>query len=167
MIYVTPASRLESIVEQTDARHLISLMTEGALFTRPAEIPEENHLHLTMHDISEPREGMTPPDAHHLASILQFTHRWTRDAPLVVNCYAGISRSTAAAFVLWCAFQPERNESELAQILRSKSPSATPNSLIVRLGDEALGRDGRMTEAIAEIGRGQEAFEGSPFCLDI
>ncbi len=167
MIHVTPASRLEAVLEQTDARHLITLLTDGSSFVRPAGIGEENHLHLVMNDISEPRAGMIPPNALHVAELLQFTRSWTRDTPLVINCYAGISRSTAAAYVVCCALQPQRDEVALAQTLRAKSPSATPNSLIVRLGDEALGRDGRMTDAIAAIGRGEEAFEGSSFFLEI
>jgi predicted protein tyrosine phosphatase len=35
------------------------------------------------------------------------------------------------------------------------------------LADQALGRGGRMTAAIEEIGRGVTAFEGDPFRLDV
>lgn len=38
--------------------------------------------------------------------------------------------------------------------------AATPNPLMVRLADEALGRSGRMARAVAGIGRGADAFEG-------
>ncbi len=92
---------------------------------------------------------------------------WDRRSALVINCYAGISRSTAAAYVICCALQPDRDESDLAQLLREKSPSATPNSLIVSHGDRLLDRDKRMERSIAEIGRGAEAFEGEPFCLEL
>jgi predicted protein tyrosine phosphatase len=84
-----------------------------------------------------------------------------------VHCYAGISRSTAAAFVAVCALVPDRDEEEIAYDLRQRSPSATPNRLIVEIADRMLGRDGRMARAIASIGRGEDAFEGTPFVLDL
>jgi predicted protein tyrosine phosphatase len=84
-----------------------------------------------------------------------------------VHCYAGISRSTAAAYVIAAALQPERDESELARELRTRSPTATPNPLIVAHADKLLGREGRMVSAIRAIGRGKEAFEGTPFMLDL
>jgi predicted protein tyrosine phosphatase len=37
----------------------------------------------------------------------------------------------------------------------------------VALADDALGRRGRMKEAIAKIGRGQECSEGEPFTLEL
>jgi predicted protein tyrosine phosphatase len=99
--------------------------------------------------------------------FLAFLSAWDRTRPLVLHCYAGISRSTAAAYIAACALHPDRDEAELAQRLRRLSPSATPNRRLVAVADEVLGRDGRMVAAIAAIGRGADAFEGEPFCLAI
>ncbi|MEZ5812636.1 MAG: protein tyrosine phosphatase [Rhizobiaceae bacterium] len=167
MIHVTPLSRLDDVVRSSGASHLVSLLTAGSAFTRPREIAAERHLHLTMHDIVAPIPGHTPPGAGHVATLLDFASSWDRSRPLVINCYAGISRSTAAAYVIACALAPERGEAALAVTLRQKSPSATPNPLIVSLGDAALGRDGRMSAAVAAIGRGADAYEGEPFSLEI
>jgi predicted protein tyrosine phosphatase len=57
------------------------------------------------------------------------------------------------------------DEEELALELRRASPSATPNRLIVSLADDILGRQGRMVKAVEKIGRGADAFEGTPFIL--
>lgn len=159
-------SKLDVVVRQSGASRLITLLTEGNEFQRPAEIDQDKHLHLTMHDISGPRAGMTPPAAHHVRLLLEFAAQGNRAEPLVINCFAGISRSTAAAFVIWCARSPDRDETEMAELLREKSPSATPNPLIISLGDKILGRQGRMSAAISAIGRGEDAFEGQPFFLD-
>ncbi len=51
--------------------------------------------------------------------------------------------------------------------MRAASPTATPNGRLVALADMALGRKGRMTGAIAAIGRGEECFEGTPFTLEL
>ena len=167
MIHVTPLSRLGEVVRGSGATHLVTLLSEGNDFTRPAEIGEECHLRLTMHDIVEPRSGMTAPEEHHVEALLEFAERWDRAAPMVVNCHAGISRSTAAAYVICCALRPDRDERAMARILRTGSPSATPNALIVELGDRLLSRRGRMAAAIEEIGRGADAFEGVSFRLEL
>ena len=85
----------------------------------------------------------------------------------MINCYAGISRSTASAYIIAAALAPKRDEAELAKTLRWLSPSATPNIRLVTLADAMLGRQGRMVEAIKAIGRGADAFEGVPFALPI
>ena len=92
---------------------------------------------------------------------------WDRSAPLIVNCYAGISRSTAGAYIIAAALAPKRDELELAETLRRLSPSATPNPRLIALADAMLWRDGRMIAAIASIGRGADAFEGTPFAFSI
>jgi predicted protein tyrosine phosphatase len=92
---------------------------------------------------------------------------WDRGSPLVVHCFAGISRSTAAAFVSVCALNPDREELAVARALRDASSTACPNLRIVALADAVLGRGGRMVAAIDAIGRGGYATEGVPFRLDL
>lgn len=165
MIVVCPLSKVEETVARTGAERLLSLLAAGTEMTRPAAIAPGNHLHLVMHDIAEAREGMTMPGEEHVRALLAFARGWERSRPLVVNCYAGISRSTASAYIIAAALSPRRDETELALTLRALSPSATPNPRLVAVADALLGRQGRMVEAIRSIGRGADAFEGVPFEL--
>ena len=167
MIYVCPLSRVEETVNKTGAERLLSLLAAGTEMTRPAAIMAGNHLHLAMHDIAEVQEGMTLPGEKHVRELLDFAQDWNRARPLVVHCYAGISRSTASAFIIAAALSPKRDEQELALTLRSLSPSATPNPRLVAIADGLLGRRGRMVRAIEGIGRGADAFEGVPFGLRV
>ncbi|ADH91215.1 conserved hypothetical protein [Ancylobacter novellus DSM 506] len=167
MIHVCPLSRLEETVVRTRAAHILSVINLGTPVVRPTGISEENHLFVGMNDIVAPQEGLIHPAAEHVDAILGFARRWPRSAPLVVHCYAGISRSTASAYIAACALAPERDEAEIALALRAASPVATPNALIVSLADAALGRNGRMVAAIAAIGRGADAFENEPFELSL
>ncbi|MEP9388528.1 tyrosine phosphatase family protein [Mesorhizobium sp. KR9-304] len=167
MIWVCPLSKVEATVTSTQADRLLSLLAPGTMMTRPAMIAEHNHLWLSLHDIAEPQENMTLPGRLHMKALLDFAESWDRAKPLVVNCYAGISRSTASAYIIAAALQPSRDEQELAQTLRMASPSATPNPRLIALADAMLDRRGRMVEAIRSIGRGAEAFEGVPFSLEI
>jgi predicted protein tyrosine phosphatase len=167
IIHVCPLSRVEETVTRTGARRLLSLLAAGTEMTRPAAIKADDHLHLSMHDIAEAQEGMTLPGEAHVLKVLDFAETWDRARPLVVNCYAGISRSTASAYIIAAALSPRRDEEELAQRLRALSPSATPNPRLVAVADAILGRNGRMVRAIQAIGRGADAFEGVPFGLSL
>ena len=167
MIHVCSLARLHETVASTGARHVVSLLGREDNVTRPADIAPENHLWLQLHDISAPLEGFVLPDREHVAQLIDFVRRWRRDAPLVVHCYAGISRSTAAAFVSVCVLDPQRRETAIAAALRRASPTATPNSRIVALADAILGRKGRMIRAAEAIGAGIVAAEAEPFRLDI
>jgi len=167
MIYVCPLSKVGETVNATGAVRLISLLAAGTEMTRPETISQQHHLLLSMHDIAEERDGMTLPGEAHIQSLLDFAGKWDRSRPLVVNCYAGISRSTASAYIIAAAHSPKRDEAELANTLRAVSPSATPNPRLIAVADQILGRSGRMIEAIAAIGRGEDAFEGAPFALRI
>lgn len=163
MIHVCPLSRLDATVTRTGASHVLTVINIGTPVVRPAAIRAEDHLFVGFNDITAPQEGLVHPAAEHVEAILGFARRWPRRAPLVVHCFAGISRSTASAFIAACALAPERDEAEIAQALRLASPSATPNAMLVSLADAALGRQGRMSAAIAAIGRGRDAMEGEPF----
>lgn len=164
-IIVCPLSKVEQTVRTAGAARLLSLLSAGTDMARPASILPQNHLHLVMHDIAMAQEGMTEPGKIHVRRLLEFAEGWDRTAPLVVNCYAGISRSTASAYIIAAALAPRRDEEELARTLRLLSPSATPNPRLVAVADDILGRDGRMVGAIRGIGRGADAFEGVPFAL--
>lgn len=165
-LYVCPLSRLPETLAASGARHLVTLATLGSpglAIERPAGIAPEHHLRVGFSDIVAPMEGHLPPGEAHVRAVLDFASAWDRRHPLVLHCYAGISRSTAAAYAVACALAPERDAAELAQALRRLAPSATPNRLFVAIADRLLGRDGRMSAGIAVIGRGAEAFEGTPF----
>jgi len=100
-----------------------------------------------------------------MQEILDFA-RDGRDHEMLIHCWAGISRSSAAAYVIACDRNPGF-ERDIADELRRRAPSVTPNRLMVVLADDLLDRNGRMTEAINRIGRGADAFEGEPYQLPL
>ena len=166
MIWVCPLSKVDVTVRSTQADRLLSLLAPGTAMTRPAAIAEANHLFLSLHDIAEPQEGMTLPGEAHMRTLLDFAESWNRAKPLVVNCYAGISRSTASAYIIAAALRPRATSVSLQR--RSAwlaERDAEPR--LIALADAMLGRRGRMIEAVQSIGRGADAFEGVPFALDL
>ncbi len=162
-LHVCSLSRLEATVARTGASHVATLINAGTPVPRPSSISPENHLFLGFNDIVEPTDGLIPVTSIDVARFIDFVRRWDRTNPMVVHCWAGISRSTAGAYVAACSLMPKRDEEELATLLRRLSPSATPNLRLVRIADGILGRQGRMAAAIEAIGRGADAYEGTPF----
>jgi predicted protein tyrosine phosphatase len=167
MIHVCSLARLHATVDETRARHIVTLLRRTDVVTRPAHIMAENHLILSVDDIPAAMDGMIVPAQEHVERLIEFATRWDRSAPMVVHCYAGISRSTAAAFTAACALNPERSELEIAQAIRGASRTAQPNAAIVSIADTLLKRDGRMIRAVEAIGPAHFAEEGVPFRLDL
>ncbi|WP_182085645.1 tyrosine protein phosphatase [Aureimonas sp. ME7] len=166
-LVVSSLADLHATVAEHGAGDVVTLINADTAVERPPSIGAERHLFLGMNDIAAPAEGLTHPGSHHLDQLLEFGRRWNREKPLAVHCWAGISRSTAAAYILAIAINPELDEEALAQELRRRAPSATPNPLLIQLADEKLGRGGRMVAAIQRIGRGADAFAGTPFVLPL
>lgn len=167
MIYVCSMTSVAETVARAGATRLVTLLNEGTPFERPHAIDRTNHLFLSLNDIVQEETGLVAPAPDHVETLLAFVREWDRATPLVINCFAGISRSTAAAYITAAALAPARDEAELAQALRRRSPSATPNARLVHHADAILGRKGRMIAAIEAIGRGADAYEGAPFSLGI
>ena len=146
---------------------MVTLIKDISLVRRPDNIAADNHLLLDMDDIVTEIDGYVPPNEAHVEKLIDFVTRWYRTAPIVVHCYAGISRSTAGAFITACALNPKRDETVIAKCIRDSSPTAIPNMRLVTLADKVLGRQGRMVKAVAAIGRGADAFEGRPFTVRV
>jgi len=167
MIHVCSLARLYETVQETGSRHVITLLKDTDRVQWPQAIAPANHLILGMDDIAMPMDGYVIPADEHVTRLITFVRGWDRATPLVVHCFAGISRSTAGAYVAACALNPGRNEMVIARELRRASATASPNLRIVSLADRMLGRDGRMVAAIDSIGRGEMAYEANPFRLDL
>jgi len=154
-------------VEAIGASHVVTLINVTTAVERPPSIAPDRHLFIGVSDIVETQDGHILPGEDHVRCLLAFAGTWDQQRPMLIHCWAGISRSTAAAFITLCSLRPERNEAALALALREASPSATPNARLVAVADDILGRNGRMVDAIAAIGRGADAFEGTPFHLKV
>ncbi len=165
MLYVCSLAKLPSVVADVKASHLVSVINPDMPVERPMQIEPENHLFLGMNDIAMAMPGFEMGTRDQVQHLINFVKEWDRKAPMVVHCWAGVSRSTASAFIAACTLRPDLSERKLADGLREASPSATPNRLLVSLADEILGRNGRMSAAIERIGRGANCFEGNVFAM--
>ena len=166
MIHVSPLSALNSVTARLQSYDLLTLLSPDYPQIDWTDFACERHLRLAFHDIVEPMPGLTAPDRDLMQAVLDFGRNSEHPRALLIHCWAGISRSSAAAYAMACDRNPGF-ERDIAIELRRRSPSATPNRLMVRLADDLLERCGRMVEAIDGIGRGAEAREGEPYALPL
>lgn len=131
--------------------HMVSLLGDDAFPETPAGIRPERHLQLRFHDIDLPMEGYNPPQLHHVERLIEFGRAWRDEASAIVHCFAGVSRSTAAALTLVAIRNPGR-EAEAARLLRQRAPHAKPNRRMIGFADQALGLGGRLIEAVEAMG---------------
>src|SRR5262245_9909104 len=127
MLHVCSLADLPETVRVTGASHILTVMANVDQVQRPASVLEANHLRVSMDDITEDIGGLAAPADHHSERVLNSVRGGDRGAPMVVHCYAGISRSTASAFAAACMLNPHRDEVEIARQSRARSPIASPN----------------------------------------
>jgi predicted protein tyrosine phosphatase len=163
-LIVCSLRRLPEVVAARAPSHLITLLAPETLAETTIAAPQ-NYLAIGVHDIPHPQPGMVAPSPETIEQIVAFGRTWDERAPMVVHCFAGLSRSTATAFVLACERNPGVDERTIARALRRASPFAAPNPRIVALADDMLGRQGRMLEALEAMGEAEPTSEGEPFEL--
>lgn len=165
LLAVAPMRHIERVIGETGATHLVSVLNAHLLPATPAAIDPARHLKLAVSDHVESDGGSRHPLADSIERLLAFADRWDRHQPLLVHCFSGLNRSTAATYILLCAMNPATPETLIAHHLRQASDTAAPNRIMVAVGDQLLGRGGRMAAALDAIGGGSPAAEGKPFLL--
>lgn len=142
--------------------HVISILDPDEDRDDPLEFPESIRvLSLRFYDFHAmgglvgkalTRQGRNEhPSVDHAESIIQFGRGIPHGSRVLTHCWAGVSRSTAAGFVLACLHMTADQAMDLILGLR---PGAIPNRLIVRFADKILGAGGRMVAAIDDQRRG-------------
>ena len=114
------------------------------------------HFRFEFHDVLDP-EGETglgglsvrPPSYDDVERLIEDVAPQLYEADFVYcHCNAGVSRSTATAFILRCRWLgPGWEEHALAEVIEDRQ-QALPNQLMVRYADEHLGRSGEMIEVV-------------------
>lgn len=151
-LLVAPLSSLEDAIATHAPSHLVSLLSPEHMIETPGGFPAARHLKLGVNDIVDPSAGTAPPLRDHIDALLEFSRDWDMRQPLLIHCWAGISRSMASAFTILCDRLGPGREIEIARAMRQRAPHAQPNRLLVSHADAVLGRGGKMISALNTMG---------------
>jgi predicted protein tyrosine phosphatase len=166
-LIISPLAEVEELLRRHRPSHVVTILAPTDFVPDWSEANPHERLVLQFHDIDMDIPGFVAPDEAAIARLLSFAESWAAADTLLVHCWAGVSRSTAAGFIIACARSGPGREHQIAQKLRAAAPFATPNPMMVRLADTVLGRGGAMCDAIAEIGHGAQAVLGQSFVLPL
>lgn len=164
-IWVSSLFDARDVARRVRPSRAVSLLSPGDDFPALGGLERERHHCVRIHDIVEEIDGHVCPTAAHVADVIAFLRGHDPDDALLIHCFAGISRSTAAAFIAACLHNPETDETEIARAIRDASQTAFPNPRLVGFADEIMSRQGRMSKAVAGMGRGVVAAEARPFSI--
>ena len=159
-IAVCGMEELPRVAPDFGPTHAVTLLDPSNARPPIAGLDDERHLFLGVHDIAAPRPDQEHPQDHHVAALLAFGERLrpaveSAEVRVLIHCWAGVSRSTAAAYTLACQLT-EMTERDALLSIQSLRGQMWPNELIVALADDALGRRGRMRRALEDWRRDQE-----------
>ena len=90
-------------------------------------------------------EGATEEDVQRIIQLAEELQ--SENGKVLIHCEAGVSRSTAAALIMYACWLGQGREQEAMERVIAQRPYAIPNRRMVRLADSLLQLDGRLVQA--------------------
>ena len=156
MIIVCSLKDLNTVCESVNPSHVISVIDPGYAPETPPGV--SNHLKLGFDDIIEvnPKNQIfrlntdeipqLPPNQDHINSIKKFSETWSKESPIVIHCWCGVSRSMATATYLLCRNNRSTIENNIKYI-RKVAPHANPNKLLIKLFENKLNLENEISSS--------------------
>ena len=163
-LYVCSLAEMPGHVAALHPDRLITLLQEEWQPPTPLRFDPAHHHRVVVNDITEPMPDQILPTREHVEGLVDFLEA-SREVSLLIHCYAGVSRSTAAALIAMVLHAPGR-ERDAARALRAAAAYAQPNRLILQHADDILGRRGGLLAALASMGPAEPVTE-APGLLEL
>lgn len=151
-IVVTDVSKVAYNVRYNGITHVLTLLRgrEHNDVVMPQDFPRQNWLSLDMDDVINPTVEFAPT-REQVQTILEWGRNLPHNAKVLVHCYAGVSRSTAAALALKIQHIGNDKIPEAINWIFEHRPQACPNPVITKYADEILNCGGDFHDAAEEL----------------
>ncbi|MBY0526249.1 MAG: hypothetical protein K2R98_22845 [Gemmataceae bacterium] len=127
------ATAQQFLADRPEEFHCLVITDPGYPFPEEIRGWSKDILHLSFHDACFPADCFDLADLAAVRTAITWAEG--RDK-LLVACHAGISRSSAFAYVIGCLDRQPEQALEIIDAARHR-----PNDLVVKLGSKALGND--------------------------
>ena len=104
----------------------------------------ERKLRLRIADVVT-EEGATEDDVRRIVQLAEQLQ--SESGSVLIHCEAGVSRSTAAALIMYACWLGQGREEEAMRSVIAQRPCAIPNRRMVALADRLLALNGRLLQA--------------------
>ncbi|WP_306253456.1 tyrosine phosphatase family protein [Parvularcula sp. IMCC14364] len=171
-IWVSSLAMVHQVARDNSPARIVSLLGPDTPFPDVEGYGPDIHHRVCLDDDRKPIEGRLTPNEAHVSGAIDFLKDWNPDDAMLVHCWAGISRSSATAFIAAFLHNPDIDESLILDDIREASPTAFPNTRIVAIADDLMGRSGRMANAATRMcsdpdrtSRAYQIGEAVPFSI--
>jgi predicted protein tyrosine phosphatase len=167
VIVISSLWKIDEALSRFNVRHLISINDPGSRPPDLSVVRHANRRNFEFHDATRKTAGNRLVSRSQIEEILSFG-RGVIDGgdPVLIHCTAGVSRSVAAGLILAASLN-KVEISALMELLRDKAPYSQPNLLVVRLGDDCLGLNGRLVAAVSSLSEPNSMISPEPFVLNV
>lgn len=161
IVIITPLADAARVYREARPAYVISLLSEDESPPVFDGLAPERHIRLIVRRESCSR-SIADAARVRAQQLVAFAQSWSREGPVLIHCERGVSRSTAAALIILAASTPPGEEARCVAQLRAAAPFADPCPLLVGYGDELLGRDGRLIDALEALPEPAPSFGARP-----
>jgi predicted protein tyrosine phosphatase len=138
--------------------HVISIIQKDKAGDLPCWEQVSAHVLQLQFDDIQPAELLFPkrlrqdaPREDHVRKIVDFAQTIPAGSRLLVHCEAGISRSTASAWIALCARFPEESPLLLLNQVLLARPEARPSPILVAHADRVLQKNGNLLQTLRNL----------------
>lgn len=151
-IFVSSIDHVHNTILSKGITHVLTLLTldQRENIRIPSSFDKKNWLFLEMEDTAD-YFHYDAPKKDQVDHLLNWGRRLPSDAKLLVHCFGGISRSTAAALALKIQCIGIGSINESVNWLLNHRPIARPNIIITKYADELLNANGKLISIVNNI----------------
>jgi predicted protein tyrosine phosphatase len=144
--------QVPSMILFKGATHVVTMLRRQELreLKMPRSFNKDNWLFLDMDDVIN-EDADLAPQKEQVVQLLEWVKLLPKDAHLVIHCYAGVSRSTAAALAVKVQELGVDHVKDAIDWLLENRPVACPNPVITKFADELLNAKGELHAAAEEV----------------
>lgn len=164
ILHICPLDDVAAVIRHHAPSHALSLIRRRDGLALPQPLASTRHLHLAIDDIEVAQAPYLLPQVEDVQRIIMFFDEARGAGHVLVHCWQGISRSSAAALIGLAMCVPGQEDVQARRLFQCM-PFARPNRRLLALADALLQRDGRLAAMSDCFDHGGTVPMGRPVSL--